>query len=164
MIQGHFRIQPGNSLAPYVPAGVMMPGNSDFTGAVNFLADTGATRTSLAPKDILNFNIDWTFLSRYPRFDLTGIGGNVSYYEVSDMWLMFQCGGLLAILTNTLMISDIWTDPKSGGDPSWNIPSLLGRDVLNLCEIRSNILTNTFDLCPNNAEDFAFIPPQELHP
>jgi predicted aspartyl protease len=95
---------------------------------VEFLVDTGASRTTLLDKDAIYLGIEYEKLSRVQ--DLSGIGGSVETYVIDDTYLLFR------EYTTIKMPIFVIRHPLERMDEEERIkilrfPSILGRDVIN---------------------------------
>lgn len=112
---------------------------------VEFLVDSGSDRTILHPE--LNFaaRIPYHRLHSANRGIATGIGGARRYYSEpgtlvfeDDQYNFLQCR------------LDIFV-PEAGESASLDeVPSVLGRDFLNLCDVRLNQSSGVVALDPLN--------------
>jgi hypothetical protein len=96
-------------------------------GTVEFLVDTGATRTILSDKDVIRLGLDYAELDKL-QGGVLGVGGTVDTYVLADAKLMFNAQKIIQqepleqlyiLKHNTL------------NDKILRIPSILGRDILN---------------------------------
>ena len=55
---------------------------------IEFLVDTGASRTTLLDKDVIYLGIDYGKLRKSEQ-DMSGIGGSVETYVINDSVLLF---------------------------------------------------------------------------
>lgn len=95
---------------------------------VEFLIDTGASRTTICDKDAIRLGIDFTKLEKLSE-GMLGIGGLVNTHVLNDVKLIFRREDekdhienfkKIYILRHTLLDERIM-----------RIPSILGRDMLN---------------------------------
>lgn len=95
---------------------------------VEFLIDTGATKTTISEKDAIRFGIDYGVLEKLDK-SMLGIGGPVDTYVLKEADLAFQEKSRkthverlenLCFLRHPELTARILM-----------IPSILGRDVLN---------------------------------
>ena len=108
--------------APYVAGLVMLP-HLGISGIVEFLVDTGASRTCLHPRDARALGIGLSGLS-YTR-DSQGIGGRASYSPHNAYILFFPND---KPVTQQEKLELLIAEPT---DVNLGLPSLLGRDVIN---------------------------------
>ena len=154
MIQGYYTAQQGSRPpAPYVRAFVSVPA-AQLGKNIDFLIDTGADRTCLHPKDIVALGVDFGILDATTRTQHAGIGGGLHYYSIESM-LVFGEPDNWVVWTNRIFVCDIWTEPL---DPLiYRLPSLIGRNFLNLCDIRADPSNNVLLMDPHPHEDL-FLP------
>lgn len=95
---------------------------------VEFLVDTGASRTTICDKDAIRLGIDFARLEKLSE-GMLGIGGMVNTYVLNDVRLIFRREDekdhienfkKIYVLKHTLLDERIM-----------RIPSILGRDMLN---------------------------------
>jgi hypothetical protein len=98
------------------------------SATVEFLIDTGATRTTLSDKDAIRLGIDYEMLEKLPE-GMLGIGGSVDTYILKNAKLIFhkqdktvheETLDCICILKHSILTERIL-----------RIPSILGRDILN---------------------------------
>ena len=119
--------QPSATLpSPSIKALVEIPGLS-VPANVEFLVDTGAARTTLHPGDLAKLGIDIVFYATSVQpLTFVGVGGEASYGE-QDATLHFKNTQIhLPALIGPLDKSQVDIALKK------QVPSLLGRDLLNL--------------------------------
>ena len=116
MIAGYF----DERERPRVEGQVWVP-RLNVVGWVNFLVDTGATATSLAPNDTRNLRVPVSELFNPVRQQ--GIAGTRTYYREPAV-ILFSDGTEWRRFDVELYIAP----PDLGAN---YLPSLLGRDVLN---------------------------------
>ena len=95
---------------------------------VEFLIDTGATKTTILDRDAITLGISYAKLSRL-RQPLLGLGGLVETYVARDAKLHFKTEEGLEhneVLPELLVVKHRKVD-----DNIMRIPSVLGRDILN---------------------------------
>jgi hypothetical protein len=122
MINGFFRNGAGFVNAHLISEGT----NIDET--IEFLVDTGASRTTLLDKDMICLGIEYDKLRRYEQ-DLSGIGGSVETYVIDDAILLF---GVYVMEMPVFVIRhslDAMDDQER--IRILRFPSILGRDVIN---------------------------------
>jgi len=95
---------------------------------IEFLVDTGASRTTICDKDIIRLGIDFSKLEKLSE-GMLGIGGLVDTYVLDDVKLTFrredgeshvESFDRIYVLKHTVRDERIM-----------RIPSILGRDMLN---------------------------------
>ena len=97
-------------------------------GVVEFLVDTGASRTTISDKDAIRLGIDYFKLEKLPGGTL-GIGGNVDTYVAKGSEVSFKTRDKkyhVEKLDKLYVLRHERVD-----DNIKRIPSVLGRDVLN---------------------------------
>ena len=99
---------------------------------INFLVDTGASRTVISDRDALFLMIDYKKLRKNSE-KLSGIGGSVETYTLDDTILIFKTDtGQLEIKLPILFLNhDLVSMKEEDQIKVLRIPSLLGRDILN---------------------------------
>ena len=123
-INGRFREQDCPP-SPSITAFVEIP-NLGAWASVEFLVDTGATRTVVHPGDVLKFGIDIVTyaVDACPR-TFSGVGGDASF-GVEDAILHFKNAK-----TNLRVFIGPLDPCQFDFALNKNVPSLLGRDFLN---------------------------------
>lgn len=116
MIVGYFRA----SGRPYVEGRLLIP-RLGIDGRVHFLVDTGASVTSLSPRDGSNLNVPFGELIN--PAEQVGIAGSRTYYREPAV-IMFPDGARWHRFNVALYVAP----PDTRAD---YLPSLLGRNVLN---------------------------------
>ena len=139
----------GEFEAPYVSA-ILICGVLDLRKPVEFLIDTGASRTTILDNDAIRLGIDCGKLQRFEP-GMAGIGGVVDTFIIPDVKLLFRTkNGFhgeelkeIFVLRHTIREREIEERIR-------RLPSLLGRDVLNkygLVLLKSDglvVITNEF--------------------
>lgn len=120
----------GEFEAPYVIAFLI----SDELGIrkpIEFLIDTGASRTTILDNDAIRLEIDYSKLGRFEE-GTVGIGGAVDTYILPNVRLVFPTtdGVYEERLKEIFLLKHIIED-KYVEERIKRIPSLLGRDFLN---------------------------------
>ena len=119
--------KPGNLEAAYVAA-ILESQTLHLYVTVEFLVDTGASRTTICDKDAIRLGIDYTLLEQLGE-GMLGIGGTIDTYILKDAKLTFrkedkkiheESFERLCILKHAQLNEKIL-----------RIPSILGRDILN---------------------------------
>jgi len=100
----------------------------DIDETVEFLVDTGASRTTLLDKDATYLGLDYNKLSKYKE-DLSGIGGSISTYIIEDASLIIGSTQIdIPVMVGRHPIDKM---TKEELIRTLRIPSLLGRDLIN---------------------------------
>ena len=95
---------------------------------LEFLVDTGATRTTISDKDAIRLGIDYAALEKLGE-GMLGIGGTVDTYSLQDAKLIFHQENKKTH-TETLEKICVLKHPQLN-ERILRIPSILGRDILN---------------------------------
>jgi hypothetical protein len=96
-------------------------------GTVEFLVDTGATRTILSDKDVTRLGLDYAELDKL-QGGVLGVGGTVDTYILADAKLMFNAEKII----QQEPLEQLYVLKHSTlNDKILRIPSVLGRDILN---------------------------------
>ena len=96
-------------------------------GTVEFLVDTGATRTILSDKDVIRLGLDYAELDKL-QGGVLGVGGTVDTYILTDAKLIFNAE---KIIQQEPLEQLYVLKHNSLNDKILRIPSVLGRDILN---------------------------------
>ena len=145
-IIGEFRTNRDVIAAPYVRGVVNIP-RLDAWGWLWLLVDSGADKTTLHPQEVEELGVDYERLSLSSSALSEGIGGNAAYYS-EPAYLIFPDDRGLS-LACYIDIDICHQDAKM---LLQNIPSLLGRDFLNLCDVRLNHSVGVVALDPLNID------------
>ncbi|MEW5694000.1 MAG: retroviral-like aspartic protease family protein [Candidatus Hydrogenedentota bacterium] len=107
--------------------------------SINFLLDTGASRTVISDKDAIFLKVDYDKLRKSSE-KMFGIGGSVETYILDDTILIFKTNiGQLELKLPVLFLKhNIETMKKDDSIKILRIPSLLGRDVINKLKLIYN--------------------------
>ena len=116
---------------------------------VEFLIDSGSTGVMLHSADIRNLNIPNELLRANAARNSLGVGGVQRYFPEPGS-LSFDIGSFTLRCNLDLHIIDDTTASRT-------IPSLLGRDFLNLCDVRLNYHTGLVSLEPVSVNDYGAI-------
>ena len=128
--------------SPYVDAYVSLT-RLGIQGEVKFLVDSGANGVAIHLDNVRRMNIPPDLLQGTGRLQQSvGIGGTQHYYSVPGT-LSFETASFPHIRCH-LDINIVRDDPQT----PQGIPSLLGRDFLNLCEVRLNYYTGLVSMEP----------------
>jgi hypothetical protein len=124
-IDGFFKKGPFE--AAYVVA-VFSSGQLGIEDTIEFLIDTGASRTTICDKDAIRLGIDYSKLDKLPEGTL-GIGGNVDTYIVENPELSFKTRDGRY---NVEKLDKLYVLKHERVDNLIKrLPSILGRDILN---------------------------------
>ena len=146
MIEGYFKpLDHVSPPAPYVRAAILLKG-ANHARFVDFLVDTGADSTCIHPRDVLALGVDSSIFDRRQVNRARGIGGCLNYIA-HDAVLIFGESGNQTLWQSKIDVFDVWENPQDEEITNW-LPSLLGRDFLNLCDIHLNPTRNIFTLDP----------------
>lgn len=120
----------GEFEAPYLIA-LFICDEQSIKKPIEFLIDTGASKTTILDNDAIRLNIDYSKLKRLEE-GTTGIGGTVDAYIIPNVRLMFRIreGVHKEKFEQIFVIKHIIKD-KEMEERIRKIPSLLGRDFLN---------------------------------
>ncbi len=94
---------------------------------VEFLVDTGASRTTLLDKDAIYLGIEYKKLRRVQ--DMSGIGGSVETYVMDDTTLLFRESTPIKMPVFVIKHPLVTMD-KEERIRILRFPSILGRDVI----------------------------------
>lgn len=119
--------KPGIFEAAYVVA-ILESKVHRINETVEFLVDTGASRTTVCDKDALRLGIDFRKLERLSE-GMLGIGGLVDTYAMKNVKLAFRRENGKSHIENMERIYVL--KHAIPGERIMRIPSILGRDILN---------------------------------
>ena len=139
-IHGHYE-DDSTPPAPYVRAEVYLPALR-LSAEVEFLVDTGADNTALLPYDVGRMGVSARSVRGRSRDDISGIGGRARY-KTTKALLRFHDAAVLGGFREFEIDVDLITARTDE-----QLPSLLGRDILNLCECTFNAVTGRVTLEP----------------
>jgi len=95
---------------------------------VEFLVDTGATRTTICDKDVIRLGIDFSKLEKLSE-GMLGIDGLVDTYVLKDVKLVFRRENAESYVESFDRIYVLRHAVRD--ERIMRIPSILGRDMLN---------------------------------
>ena len=124
-IEGYF--DSSSEPAPYVEARVHLP-RLGLSSTVDFLLDTGADATTLHPGDTGKIPIDLSTLSQ-DSISVRGIGGEMRYVQ-EEALVYIEDGDTGGWHRFSIQVH---VAPLSEHDIVRDLPSVLGRDILNSC-------------------------------
>ncbi|MBI2934173.1 MAG: hypothetical protein HYY29_01250 [Chloroflexi bacterium] len=95
-----------------------------------FLIDTGARVSMIGHEDTIDANLDYSRLSQDKMTEIGGLAGSLlCHTEEAGVILLDEHGDIFSFNV------DIAIPPPGGTE---KLPSILGRDILNRCEVRLN--------------------------
>lgn len=130
-----------------VPYFVVHIESSYFHGDVRFLADTGASITTLLDRDYLLLRIPFTALEPL-MLPVVGIGGSVRSFTIKNVKFTFNSDNGPYIIQQDLCIAlhDLEKLPAPEASRLMRLPSVLGRDILNRFNLSYNYKTGIIQL------------------
>ncbi len=137
MLTGVFR-EPKS--APYIKGVLNLP-SLDFSATLDFHIDTGAVLTTLAPIDGDNNRLDYSRVQG-PTEELYGFAGHGEVFLEQARLVFF---GNERVYFHDLTVG-VMKRPSEVDDAAWNLPSVLGRDVLNNWQMLYNPSDQTLDI------------------
>ena len=152
-IEGYFNSANRLAAAPYVQAAIQFP-RLRVGRRIRFLIDTGSYGTALHPEDIRGLGIDYSQLDPGSLSYSSGVGGSMGYYS-EPAWLLF----LEPDGTRRFCQMDIHISQETATPAVRSLPSVLGRDFLNLCALTVDHFNGVVSLEPHNVvEGFVLQP------
>ena len=125
-----------------------------LAATLDFLIDTGADNTSLHPGDVARLAISYRRLRKTTMVFPNGIGGSMGYYrEPAILYFRDTTGPLRRFLCEIHICQR--TDEKG----VQGLPSILGRDFLNLCSSTMDKANNTLLMDPVHLQGDWVMPP-----
>ena len=122
-----FIFKPGPLEAAYVNS-VLESDTLHIYATVEFLVDTGATKTTISDKDAIRLGIDYEILEKLGK-GMLGIGGVVDTYILKDPKLIFHTENKKK---HTEQLESLcFLKHSEVNERILRIPSILGRDILN---------------------------------
>lgn len=143
MLKGVFR-EPES--APYIKGVLSLP-SLDFSATLDFHIDTGAIRTTIAPTDGARNRLDYSRLQG-PTEELYGFAGRDDVFLEEARLIFF---GDDRVYFYGLVVA-VMKMPSGVDDDAWNLPSVLGRDVLNNWQMLYSPGEQTLDLTVIHAD------------
>jgi len=132
--------------APYVQAYFFLP-RQNAHGLMSFMIDTGADNTTLSLIDVERLNLSYRRFRRASLTGVQGIAGEESFYR-EEALVMFREEDS----TTYLFPIEVHIPKKgdSGHDRELQrrLPSILGRDVINQCNLAVNYQQGIIELTP----------------
>ena len=131
--------------APFLSSTVYLPRFHIFLD-VEFLVDTGAETTVLGLSDVQSAGLHDGDFRQAPRRLVRGVGGERNFYlELASM--VFRDDGREVTWGGQVRIPQ-----QSAPGLTTRTPSILGRDLLNLCDLRLNWPAGLIALEPLNVD------------
>ena len=162
-INGWYKSRGDFPSAPTVQAIVYLP-RLDVVEKVDFLVDTGADTSVLMPSDVGALGLEYSDLDEETYNVSSGVGGEAGFYQEPAI-IYFGQTGVVQYWTTQIGICDVWEDSEEeeevveGGksedeeeEEESSMPSLLGRDFLNLCALTADPVSGQFFLDPYQVE------------
>lgn len=119
--------KPGPYEAAYVAA-ILESKTPNIRETIEFLIDTGASRTTILDKDTTRLGLDLSKLEKLSK-GMLGIGGTVETYTIRNAKLTFRTQNGKSHTENLEKIY-VLKHPHID-EKIMRIPSILGRDILN---------------------------------
>lgn len=100
----------------------------DIDETVEFMVDTGASRTTLLDKDAIYLDLDYDKLPKYKE-NLSGIGGSINTYIIEDASIIIGSTQMdIPVMVGRHPVEKMTQEELIR---TLRIPSLLGRDIIN---------------------------------
>ena len=119
-------------------------------GFVEFLVDSGANGVYIHHADVEKMDIPPGSLQENSLVEASGLAGHEKYYTETGL-LSFGEDFRFRHQLRMFIARENSNTPES-------IPSLLGRDFLNLCDVRLDFATDTVCLTPRKVNEYGEIP------
>ena len=148
-IEGYYQDDHGAPVAPYIKVQVAIP-DLHLLGDVEFLVDTGADATTLMPDDLAKLGVDIQAVSG-PMKTADGSGG-ASEYKETKAELRFNDDAALGRFQDFGAVIHLSANPENA-----QLPSLLGRDILNRCQCTFDAAQETATLKRNKGDESIFL-------
>lgn len=139
-IKGYFRFGINPLPAPFVQAYIQLP-RLHVDGYIDFLIDTGSDNTVLHSRDTITLGVNFRNLRRSTLTESVGVGGTARYYKEPATLAFVDEDGTLYRFSGPIHIGR-----KS--NPNESPPSLLGRDILNMCSLTVDRPANDIIITP----------------
>ena len=151
VIHGHYGADRTRVPGPFVTAYVSFT-RLGAQGWVEFLVDSGANGVYLHLADAQRIRITRDSLRQSSLQESFGIAGSEKYFTEPGL-LSFGEEIHVRHHLNIYIARGESATPES-------VPSLLGRDFLNLCDLRLDYATDLVSLTPRNVNEYGEIPAQ----
>lgn len=139
MLRGRFGDTSGR---PYLEGRLVLP-RLQVQGDISFIVDTGADRTVLMPVDALRLGVDYTKLTGGKP--TVGVGGIAKMFQESGAAVFLEGSRTLHLYFIEVRIASFTPEIA-------DIPSLLGRDVLDRWRMHYNPATGSLTFKVNSAD------------
>jgi len=139
MLRGRFGNTSGR---PYLEGRLILP-RLRVQGDISFIVDTGADNTVLMPLDGIRLGVDYSKLSGGTA--IVGVGGYAHMFQESGAAIFLERSNMLHIYFIEVRIAS--HTPEIA-----DIPSLLGRDVLDRWRMHYNPASGTLSFKVNSAD------------
>lgn len=120
----------------------------DPIGTIPFRFDTGSDTTCIHPYDASRLGIPIENL--VPTREGRGIGGTMPYATFSAVIGFHQT--IWPWQKPQLLVFDVELSVALPSENNWNLPSLLGRDIIDRFDIRYNRLRNRLNCRPHSTD------------
>ena len=99
---------------------------------VEFLIDTGASRTTLLDRDAIFMGINYDRIPKHKQ-QVSGIGGTVETHIITDAFLTLKSGNYRKDFSMPILVLKHPLERMSERERIriWRLPSILGRDIIN---------------------------------
>lgn len=152
-IEGYYKTGIQLLPAPHVQAVVRLP-RIGIEGTIDFLIDTGADITCLHPGDVTKLEVPYRRMRRSTIVSPSGVGGSFNYYrELGELFFRDQDGSI------RVFVSLVHICQKTRSRAIQGLPSLLGRDLLNLCSFSTDKSRNQVLIEPLNVSGNRILSP-----
>ena len=132
--------------APYVQAYFFLP-RQNTHGLLSFMIDTGADSTTLSLIDVERLNLSYRKFRRASLIGVQGIAGEQSFYQEEALIIFREEDSTTYYFPINVHI------PKKGNlshdrELQRQLPSILGRDIINQCNLLINYQQGIIELIP----------------
>lgn len=152
-IEGYYKSGILTLPAPHVQAFVVLP-RLKISGIVDLLIDTGADNTCHHPADIARLSIPYRRMRKTTLVTSGGIGGTLEYFKETCLLQFRDQSGPIRIFP-----CDIYICQRNTNNAIQGLPSLLGRDFLNLCNFSTDKSNNQVLMDPVHVDGNVVLPP-----
>ena len=149
VLQGYYKEGVSRVPGPFITVYVSIT-RLGVQGFVEFLVDSGANGVYLHQGDVQNLAIPSGSLRQNTLEESFGLAGREWYYSETGLLSFGEDFHIRHQLKVFIARHDSNTPERA--------PSLLGRDFLNLCDVRLDHATNTVNLTPRRVNEHGEIP------